>query len=76
MINNTTYTYKYYLDTVMETVQYVHIFSIIPLLLRKHNCKRLGLPRSACPIVSIAIVFYDQYTLTSHSTDQQLSIFR
>ena len=28
------------LDMVMETVQYVHIFSIIPcLLLRKHNCK-------------------------------------
>ena len=30
MINNTTYKYKY-VDTVMETVKYVHLFSI--------NCK-------------------------------------
>ena len=36
------------------------------LLRNRSSSFSVGLPRSACPIVSIMSVFYDQYTLASH----------
>ena len=34
----------------------------------------VGLPPSSCPIVSIVSVFYDQYTLASHSSHYRSTI--
>ena len=61
-------------DVPSQSQMYCCVWQLSILFRNRSSSFSVGLPRSACPIVSIVSVFYDQYTLASHISNYRSTI--